>query len=98
MYQGRKVICTYSEKRARKDRHEREKRLIKAQYFMDNPSQLKKKASYHYLNKTGKDSYQLNEKKIKQDQMYDGFLAQYQLECCANIRSIPSLVFNRTRL
>ncbi len=75
MYQGRKVICTYSEKRARKDRHEREKRLIKAQYFMDNPSQLKKKASYHYLNKTGKDSYQLNEKKIKQDQMYDGFLA-----------------------
>ncbi len=42
---------------------------------MDNPSQLKKKASYHYLNKTGKDSYQLNEKKIKQDQMYDGFLA-----------------------
>ncbi len=25
------------EKRARKDRHEREKRLIKAQYFMDNP-------------------------------------------------------------
>lgn len=40
-YKGRRIICTYSEKRANKDTFEREKLIAKAQKWVDNPSQYK---------------------------------------------------------
>ncbi len=40
-YKGRRIICTYSEKRANKDTFEREKPIAKAQKWVDNPSQYK---------------------------------------------------------
>lgn len=74
-YQNRTIIGTFSEKRAKKDRHEREHKLEVAQKLLSQPSQLKKKASYYFLQKQGKDTYVLNEEKIKRDEKFDGFLA-----------------------
>ena len=48
-YAGRKIICTYSEKRAKKDRMEREKKLEKALWYQKNPAALGKKAAIYYL-------------------------------------------------
>ncbi len=74
-YEERKVICTYSEKRARKDRHDRQQRVDKAKQLLKNPSQLNRKARYHYLTKKEKNTFQLNEEKIKRDELFDGLLA-----------------------
>jgi transposase len=48
-YKNRKILCTYSEKRAKKDRFEREKRIEKAKMLMKNTAQLGKKAAVYYL-------------------------------------------------
>ena len=40
-YKGRRIICTYSQKRANKDAFEREKLIAKAQKWVNNPSQYK---------------------------------------------------------
>lgn len=74
-YQNRTIIGTYSEKRAKKDQYEREHKLQVAQKLLTQPSQLKKKAAYYFLQKQGKDKYVLNEEKIKRDEKFDGFLA-----------------------
>lgn len=39
-YQDRRIICTYSEKRAKKDRFEQEKLIEKTKKLLENPSQL----------------------------------------------------------
>ena len=73
-HQGRRIIATYSEKRAKKDAKDREKRLEKAEALLKDPSKLKAKARRHYISmEEGKAS--LDEEKIKQDQKYDGILA-----------------------
>jgi hypothetical protein len=45
----RKILCTYSEKRAKKDRMDREQKLEKAKEMMKNPAQLGKKAAIYDL-------------------------------------------------
>jgi len=77
IYKGdKKIISTYSKKRAKKDAFEREKRVEKAKQLLKNPSALNKKASYHYINKTDKaNKYQLNQSKIERDKLFDGILA-----------------------
>ncbi|MFY0655114.1 MAG: IS1634 family transposase [Cyclobacteriaceae bacterium] len=74
-YNGRKVIATYSEKRAEKDRKEREEKLRKAELLLKNPSQLKKKAHHYYLKNTEGEKYVVDTEKIKRNEKYDGFLA-----------------------
>ena len=74
-YEGRTIICTYSEKRAEKDRKERLDKLTKSEKLLKQPNLLKKKAHHYYLKTDDKTKYYLNEEKIKQSEKYDGFLA-----------------------
>jgi transposase len=68
------IICTYSEKRAKKDKQERLKRVEKAEKFLKNPSLLKSKPKRYYI-KSNNDAFELDEDKIKRDEMFDGFIA-----------------------
>lgn len=74
-YKGRTVIGTYSLKRAKKDRHKREEKLLKALKLLKNPANIEKKAARYFLKKESKEKYVLNESKIAEDEKYDGFLA-----------------------
>jgi transposase len=47
-YEGRQVLCTYSEKRAKKDAWEREKKIKKANSCSKIPPQSKKKPSVSF--------------------------------------------------
>lgn len=73
-HEGRTIIATYSEKRARKDAAEREQKVEKALNLLKNPSKLEAKARRHFIiTQNGKAS--LNEAKIKEAARYDGILA-----------------------
>lgn len=74
-YKDRVIIGTFSEKRARKDRHKREEKLVKAHKLLSSPVNIDKKASRYFLKKESRNLYSLNEEKIAEDQKYDGFLA-----------------------
>ena len=88
-HKGRKILCTYSEKRAKKDRMERETKIEKAQKMIKNPAQLGKKAAIYYLKsnqvdtdtgevadpKTTKIVYELDQNKIDKAAQYDGLKA-----------------------
>ncbi len=74
-YQGRKVICTYSPKRARKDKYEREKHIEKGLKLLKNQSKIISSASRYYLESDQKNNYKLNEKKIEKAKRFDGFIA-----------------------
>lgn len=74
-YMGRTIIGTYSAKRAKKDRIERETRLKKAQQLLRKPASINKNASRYFLKSEKGDNYILDEAKIALDQKYDGFLA-----------------------
>ena len=71
------IIATYSAKRARKDKYDRDQILKKAQVLLTKPEQLKSKASRYFLKLTAPTSeqYIIDEEKIKQQEKYDGFLA-----------------------
>jgi transposase len=72
-YNGKRLIATYSEKRAKKDKAEREEKLNKAIAFINKPESLDKKAKLHYLKKLEKNTYVLDLEKIKRSEMFDGF-------------------------
>jgi transposase len=74
-HEGKTFIATYSEKRAKKDKADREQRLQTAEVLLKQPSLLKKKASRYYLIETKEQQYKLNEEKIKSEEAYDGILA-----------------------
>jgi transposase len=78
-YKGRRIICTYSSQRAKKDAYEREKLLEKAKMWLSNPSQynqVKKRGAGRYICSDDKGApRKLDEEKIKQDEVYDGFKA-----------------------
>jgi transposase len=88
-HNDRKILCTYSEKRAKKDRIEREKKIEKAKEMMKKPTQLGKKAAIYYLkgNQVNTDTgevadpkitkiiYELDQKKIEIAAQYDGLKA-----------------------
>ena len=71
----RTLIVTYSQKRAEKDRKDREERIAKAKQLIKHPSQLKNKARRFYLKQEGQDHYVLDAEKINNTAKYDGFLA-----------------------
>jgi transposase len=72
-YKGKRLIATYSAKRAAKDKAEREEKITKAKAFIKDPSALEKKAKVHYLKKEGKDKYVLDIEKINRSEKFDGF-------------------------
>ena len=74
-YQGRTIISTYSEKRARKDAADREQRIEKAKKLLQTPSLINKKPSRYYLKNETSGKFILNQKKIDTDKQYDGFIA-----------------------
>lgn len=73
-YKNRIIIGTYNKKRAEKDAYERSQRIKKALKLIQNPSSVNKKARRYYLKNTGVQQYQLDEEKIKKDELYDGYL------------------------
>lgn len=77
-YQDKRIICTWSEKRERKDAFEREKLIEKAKALLANPSKIKqknKRGAKRYLEFKNEEQVGLDEKKIMLDEKYDGFLA-----------------------
>lgn len=74
-YNGRLIISTYSNKRAKKDEQEREEKLQRARLLLKNPAQLHKKAQHYYLKSKGEHKYALNEERINESKRYDGFLS-----------------------
>jgi transposase len=77
-HQDRRIICTYSEKRARKDRKQREKLIEKAKKLLENPSQLKqskKRGAGRFIKQESEEKYSIDLDKIKSDQKWDGFKA-----------------------
>ncbi len=74
-HEGKRIITTYSEKRARKDRQEREERIRKAKQYIENPSKVERKAARHYLKKNEKSKYELDESKIARSEKFDGFIS-----------------------
>lgn len=74
-HEGRNIIATHSDIRAKKDKLDREEKLQTAQYLIKNPSQLKKKAHHYFLSSNVTNKYELNQERIKQNEKYDGILA-----------------------
>lgn len=73
-YKGKRLINTYSTRRAAKDKAERDEKIERAKQFMSNPSSLDKKAKTFYLKKDEKSKYSLDEEKIKHNERFDGFM------------------------
>jgi transposase len=73
-YKNKKLITTYSSKRAARDKAQREEKIEKAKRFLQKPEQLEKKAKVHFLKKQGKNSYILDEEKIERSARFDGFM------------------------
>jgi len=85
-YQGKKLLVSYSKKRARKDKFEREKAIEKLKAKLEKSTSVKSQLSnngykkYLQLETTSKDkktpscdlSIVLNEEKIKEDEAWDG--------------------------
>ncbi len=84
-HEGKTIIATYSEKRAAKDRHEREQKLQTAEALLKNPSLIKKKASRYFIKQQGSESYSLDTEKINRDARYDGILA-----IATNVKDLPN--------
>ncbi len=74
-YNGRTVICTWSEKRAKKDRAEREEKIARAEKMLKQPSTIEKKAQRYFLKNTATGSYGLDKEKILRQAKFDGFKA-----------------------
>ena len=74
-HDGKTIIATYSASRAKKDKQDREDKLVTAKKLLKNPSLLKKKPARYFLQSEGKEAYSLDETKIAQSEKYDGFLA-----------------------
>ena len=78
-YKGRRIICTWSAQRARKDAHQRQVLIDKAQKWLDDPAQYKqvtKRGAGRFI-ATSDDGQpiELDKEKIKADAKYDGFKA-----------------------
>ena len=78
-HNGRRIICSYSAKRARKDAHAREKLIDKAKQWLEEPSkykQVKKRGAGRFITSTkGGEAIALNLEVIENHAKYDGFKA-----------------------
>ncbi len=69
------LICDYSEKRASKDKFNRNKQIIKAQRQIDNPDRNIKRL--RFVREKTKSFYELNQELIKKDELQDGIKGYY---------------------
>ena len=73
---NRRLIVTYSKERAEKDRHDREEAVSKLKSKLEkskNPASLISNYGYKkYLQVAGSSKVELNEKKLEEDQKWDG--------------------------
>jgi transposase len=74
-YRDKTIICTYSDKRAKKDEFERLTKVEKAKSLLSNTSLLKTKQRRFFIKQTSKDKYELDQNKIDEAAKYDGYLA-----------------------
>lgn len=78
-YKGRRIICTHSTKRARKDAYERQKLIDKANNWLDEPSKynsVKKRGAGRFISTDEQGSpIALDLERIKEDERYDGYKA-----------------------
>ncbi len=74
-YGDRTIIGTYSVKRAKKDKGDRERKIAKALQLIKTPSKLKAKAARFFLKSKGSKSYEIDQDKINRAEKFDGFLA-----------------------
>jgi transposase len=72
-YKGRTLISTYSERRAKKDKADREKKIAAAEKMIKQPSNLDKKASRYFIKNDGEKKYTLDQAKIIKQAKFDGF-------------------------
>jgi len=68
-----KLICTWSSKRAAKDRRDRERLVNKAEYIIKNGDSSKMRGAKKYLLEDNKSNFSLNVKKVEADAKWDGF-------------------------
>lgn len=73
--EGEKLICTWSKKRAEKDKKDRERLIKKAEEIVSsNKSKvISKRGAMKYVNVKAKEIPTLNEQKILEDARWDGF-------------------------
>lgn len=69
-----RLICTWSEKRAEKDKYDRERFIQKAEEILEGKRSLKQSGKAKYL-KTENEIQGLNEEKIEADKLFDGYYA-----------------------
>jgi len=78
-YKGRRLICTWSAKRARKDAHTRQILIDKAQVWLDEPSKYKqvtKRGAGRFISTNSEGQpITLDNDKILADAQYDGYKA-----------------------
>jgi len=74
-YKNKKLITTYSIKRATRDKALRDEKIEKAREFINHPERLEKKANSYFLKKEGKNNYILDQEKIKNSERFDGFMS-----------------------
>jgi len=70
------LIASYSEKRAGKDRADRQRLIDKARKLLENPASIKssnKRGGKKYIDADGKTAYSLNEAAIENDSRFDGY-------------------------
>lgn len=79
---GEWIICTWSSKRARKDRKDRERLLIKAKKILEGGKNqvISKRGASKYIQVETKGIPVLDEKKIEDDARWDGFYG-IQTDC-----------------
>lgn len=73
-----KLIITYSSKRAKKDREDRERLKEKAQLLLQNQSQItasNKRGGKKYLKNTSQETWYLDEEALSRDEQFDGYYA-----------------------
>lgn len=69
-----RIICSYSSKRARKDKYDRERLIEKAHLILDKGENvLSKRGAKRYIEIKLTASPQIDESKIKEDERFDGY-------------------------
>lgn len=71
-----KLVVTYSDKRAKKDKHDRERLLEKALNLLDDKAKIRgsnKRNGKKYIKETTKTDWELNKDALERDQKWDGY-------------------------
>lgn len=73
---GVRIICSYSSKRAKKDRHERERLIEKAEKLLsEGRTVISKKGATRYIKMESLSIPQIDEAKIREDEKFEGYYA-----------------------